>query len=280
MSGELSSGYAPVDGMHMYWQSRGRGGPAVVVVHGGFGGVSSVGALVDELARSRRVVAVELQGHGHTGDVDRPFGYRAFGDDVAAVVDHLGLGQVDLVGYSLGAGACLRAAIQHPDVVRKLVAVSFPAWRDGWFPEVRTAFDHMGSGLFETMRHSPLYAAWREAAPDPDAFPTVMDKMGELQRQPYDWREELRGVGAPTLLVFGDADSVPVSHMAEFYALLGGGLRDAGWDGDGRSAACLAVLPGQTHYDVVGSEPFLEVLRRFLDEGRTDAARDSEGDLA
>lgn len=266
MSHEPSSGYAPVNGLSMYWESRGDAGIPLVVVHGGYGVASMLSGVVDELAEGRRVIAVELQGHGHTADIDRAFTWESFGDDIAAVIGHLGLGRADLLGYSLGAGACLRTAIQHPDVVRRLVAVSFPFRRDGWFPEVRAAFDQMSHVGFEYMQPSPMYAAYSQVAPDPDAFPTLMDKMGELNRRPFDWASEVNTMPAraQTMLVYGDADSIPISHIAEFYELLGGGLADAGWDGSTRPAARLAVLPGLTHYNIFGSALLTKAVDEFL----------------
>ncbi|MGA2521133.1 MAG: alpha/beta hydrolase, partial [Acidimicrobiales bacterium] len=194
--GEPTSGYAPVNGLEMYWESFGAEGPPLVVVHGGYGLISTMAPLIDVLAEDHRVVGIEVQGHGHTGDIDRPFTYEAFGDDIAALIEHLDLGQVDLFGYSLGACSCLRAAIQHPELVRKLAVVSVPCRRDGWFPEVRAAFDQMGSAGFEYLKHSPMYEAYAKVAPDPDAFPALMDKMGQLQRRDYDWSDEIGKVSA------------------------------------------------------------------------------------
>jgi pimeloyl-ACP methyl ester carboxylesterase len=212
------------------------------------------GDVIDELAERRRVVAVELQGHGHTRDIDPPFSYEAFGDDLALVAKYLGLERVDLLGWSLGGGCCLRAAIQHAGLVRRLVVVCAPYRRDGWFPEIRAAFDQMGSAGFPEMKRSPLYDGWSQVAAEPDAFPVLMDKTGELLRRPYDWSDEVRELAAQTLLVYGDADSIPVTHAAEFFALLGGGLRDGGWEGSGRSDARLAILDGRTHYDIFESD--------------------------
>jgi pimeloyl-ACP methyl ester carboxylesterase len=209
-------------------------------------------------------VAVELQGHGHTPDVDRPFSYEAFGDDLAALVEHLGLGQADLLGYSLGAGACVRAAIQHPERVRRLAVVSTAARRDGWFPEVLAGMEQVGRAQVDDMKQSPMYAAYAAVAPDVDAFPELMDKTGALLRKPYDWTEEIRRMTVPTLLVFADADSIPTSHAAEYFGLLGGGLRDAGWDASDRSASRLAILPGYTHYDVVRAPELADVVADFL----------------
>lgn len=201
--------------------------------------------------------------------VDRAFSYEAFGDDIAALIEHLDLGQADLLGYSLGAGSSLRAAIQHPRLVRKLVVVSTPCRRDGWFPGVLAAFDQMGSAGFALLSRSPMYEAWLQVAPDPDAFPTLTDKTGDLLRRPYDWSEEVRRLSAQTLLAFADADSIPISHVAEFFALLGGGLRDPGWDGTGRPKASLSVLPGLTHYDISQSPRLAAAVDMFLEDPTT-----------
>jgi pimeloyl-ACP methyl ester carboxylesterase len=261
---EVTEGYAPVNGVQMYWRSTGQGGTPLVVVHGGFGGVGMFGGLLDRLAEHRRVIGVELQGHGHTRDIDRPFRYESFGDDLAALIEHLELGQADLLGYSLGAGSSLRAAIQHPDRVRRLAIVSTAFRRDGWFPEVLEGMAQVGRAGFDMMRQSPLYAAYAAVAPDVDAFPMLMDRTGDLLRQPYDWTEDVRGLRTPTLLVYADADSVPPSHAAEFFALLGGGLRDANWDGSLRPDSRLAILPGYTHYDVFTAPELTTVVDRFL----------------
>jgi len=262
---ETTEGYAPVNGVQMYWRSYGEGGTPLVVVHGGFGLVDTWGGLLEQLAERRRVIAVELQGHGRTADVDRPFRRESFGDDLAALIEHLGLGQADLLGYSLGAACSLQAAIRHPDRIRKLVLVSTAYKSDGWFPEVREGMAQVGSGGFEMMRQSPAYAAYAAVAPDVDAFPALMDRTGDLLRQPFDSTEEVRALRPPTLLVYADADSIPPSHAAEFFALLGGGLRDANWDGSLRPASRLAVLPGRTHYDITGSPLLAPAVVDFLD---------------
>jgi pimeloyl-ACP methyl ester carboxylesterase len=264
MSEPPTVGYAPVNGVEMYWESRGEGGTPLVVVHGGFGLISMFADLLDQLAQQRQVVAVELQGHGHTRDTDRPFRHEGFGDDLAGLIEHLGLGRADLLGYSLGAGATLRCAIQHPDRVRRLAIVSFPCRRDGWFPEILDAFAQMGRGGFDAMRQSPMYQAWSGVAPDREAFPTLMDKTGDLLRRPYDWTDEVKELTIPTLLVYGDSDSIPPAHAAEFFALLGGGLEDAGWDGTLRSSTRLAILPGLTHYDIFTAPRLESVVADFI----------------
>lgn len=150
-----------MNGVALYWEARGEGGIPLVVIHGGFGLAGMFADLLDEMAADREVVAVELQGHGHTPDIERPFTYEGFGDDVAGLIRACGFRRADVMGYSLGAGVALRAAIQHPDLVRKLVVVSFPCRSDGWYPDVRSGFDRMDRSLFDMMAQSPLYALWR-----------------------------------------------------------------------------------------------------------------------
>ena len=262
----VDEGYAPVTGgVRMYWRSLGEGGTPLVVVHGGFGDATVFGEVLDRLAGGRRVVAVELQGHGHTADVDRPFSSDVFADDVAALVRHLDLGPADLMGYSLGGSVVLRTAMRHPEVARRLVVVAAPCRRDGWLPDVLAGMAGVTSAGFEWMRQSPPYAAYAAVAPDVDAFPALMDKTGDLIRTPYDWSEEVRALTAPVQLVYGDCDGVPPAHAAEFFALLGGGLRDPGWDGSGgRPASRLAILPGRTHYDVLSAPELAPLVDDFL----------------
>lgn len=259
-----SSGYAPVNGLSMYWESTGSGGTPLVMVPGGFGVTTVFGGVTDLLAQNRQVITVELQGHGHTADVDRPFTWEQLGDDIAALARHLGLDQIDLLGNSLGGGAALRTAIQHPTLIRRLTLVSAPCRREGWFPDVLTGMEHISSAQLEMFKQGPLYAAYTAVAPDPDAFPALMDKTGALLTRPYDWRDEVAALPMPVLLAYGDADSITLTHVAEFYGLLGGGLRDAGWDGSGKSANRLAILPDRTHYDVFTAPELATVVDRFL----------------
>ena len=266
---DCTHGYAPVNGVQMYYEVRGTGGVPLVVVHGGFGLASMSAGLLDALAADRRVIAVELQGHGHTADISRPFSFHAFGDDIAALIEHLELGPADLLGYSLGGSSSLRAVIAHADLIRRIALVSIPFRRAGWFPGVLSGMDQISSAGYEMMRQTPMFSAWEAVAPDPNAFPTLMDKTGDLLRQDYDWTEEVKGITVPTLLVYGDADSIPPSHSAEFYALLGGGLTDAGWDGSGLGTNRLAILPGRTHYDIFSTDTssapeLVSVLQRFF----------------
>jgi len=247
-----TTGYAPANGVDIYWESRGSGGTPLVLLHGGYGLTSMFDALVGPLAADRQVIALELQGHGHTADTDRPFSWDAFGDDVAGVTRQLGLGPVDLLGCSLGGVTALRCAIRNPETVRRLIVVSAPFRRSAWFPEVLAGFDHMTAAtLFDLLRQGPPYAQFAKVAPDPASFTSLIDKTGALLRQPYDWGPEVAQLGLPVLLVYGDSDSIPPSHAAEFFSLLGGGQRDAGWDGGLPTASRLAIAPGRTHYNIL-----------------------------
>jgi pimeloyl-ACP methyl ester carboxylesterase len=260
-----ASGLAPINGLQLYWESSGSGGTPLVLLHGGFGLTTMLGGLTARLAAGRRVIAVDLQGHGRTADIDRPLSFKALGDDVGALIRHLGLGQVDLMGYSLGGSTALRAALQHPDLIRQLVLVATPCAREGWYPEIQAQMLQIGRGGFEMMRRTPMYAAYAAVAPNPDAFGDLMDKMGALLSTPYDWREVVADLQPPTMLVYADADSIPVTHVAEFFALLGGGLRDGSWDDSGRPKGQLAILPGTTHYTIFDSPALVEPVIAFLD---------------
>ncbi|MCM0677362.1 alpha/beta fold hydrolase [Micromonospora phytophila] len=255
--------YAEVNGLRLWHEEHGSG-PPLVLLHGGFGAVEMFAAILPALAERRRVIAIDLQGHGRTADVDRPLRYESMADDVAALIGHLGLGGADVLGYSLGGGVALRTAIQHPALVRRLVVVSAPCRRRGWYPEVLAAMAQQDEGFGERMRGTPPHQMYARVAPRPADWPRLWAKSGELLRRDYDWSAEVATLTAPTLLVFADADSVCTAHMVEFFGLLGGGHRDAGWDGTDRPAARLAVLPGLTHYDIVGSPALPAAVLPFL----------------
>jgi pimeloyl-ACP methyl ester carboxylesterase len=270
---KATPGYAPVNGLKMYYEIHGGGEP-LLLLHGGVAASEVFDPLVPALAAGRRVITVDLQGHGRTRDVARPLRYEAMADDVAGLVDHLGLGRVDLLGYSMGGGVALQTAFRHPAVVGKLVVVSMTMKREGSYPEVLAIFDQMTANaprMGELMQQSPLAARYPEAD-----WEAIFAKMGELETQEHDWSAEVAAMGAPTMLVFADADSIRPAHMVEFYGLLGGGQRDAGLDGSLRPVARLAVLPGRTHYDILGFPGLTDIVTAFLEAPVDPAAGRAE----
>ncbi len=258
------TGYAPVNGLKLYYEIHGAGEP-LVLLHGGFGMTGMFDELLPQLTANRQVIAVDLQGHGRTADIDRPMSLEAMGDDVAALITHLGFEKADVMGYSMGGGAAFRTAAQHPELVRKLVLVSFPFKRNGWYSEMTAGMEQMSAASAEFLKNTPMYHAYVAVAPDPDHFPALCDKMGEMMRRDYDWSAEVAALTVPTLLVIGDADGLPPSHAAQFFELLGGGKRDGSWDGSGMSNSQLAILPGTTHYNSVDSPLLVSIVAPFLD---------------
>ncbi|MEU5526969.1 alpha/beta hydrolase [Micromonospora chersina] len=255
--------YADVNGVRLWYEVHGTGRP-LVLLHGGYGSTEMFAPVLPHLVARRQVVAVDLQGHGRTADVDRPLRYESMAEDVAALLRHLDLPAADVLGYSLGGAVALRAAIQHPDLVRRLVLVSTPFRRQGWYPEVLAAMAAQDERVAERMRGTPPHQLYERVAPRPQDWPALWARTGELLRRDYDWSAQVAALPMPVLLVFADADSIPVHHVAEFFGLLGGGHGDAGGDGINRPASRLAVLPGLTHYDIVGSPALPAAVLPFL----------------
>jgi pimeloyl-ACP methyl ester carboxylesterase len=256
--------YAKVNGLSLYYEEHGSGEP-LVLLHGGISAGEMFGAILPALAAERRVITVDLQGHGGTADVDRPLLPETMADDIAALIRHLGVERADVMGYSLGGTVALRTAIQHPQVVRRLVLVSVGFRRDGSHPEVVQNMDQFSPELAPVLQQSPLYERYARLAPRVEDWPVLIAKTAELLHADYDWTAEVKRLEPPTMLVFADADSVRPAHIVEFYALLGGGLRDANWDGSLRPTARLAILPGTTHYDVYASPALAPAVGPFLD---------------
>jgi pimeloyl-ACP methyl ester carboxylesterase len=279
VDGKTGGNYAEVNGIRLYYEVHGAGEP-LVLLHGGLGAVEMFGEVLPLLAEGRQVVAVDLQAHGRTADIDRPLGYEAMADDVAALIEHLGFERADVMGYSLGGGAALQTAIRHPGAVRKLVVVSTPFKRDGWYPEVLAGMGQMGPEAAEPMKATPMYALYSSVAPRPDDWPVLLTKLGALLRKDYDWSGDVAAVGTPTLIVVGDADSVRTSHAVEFFELLGGGKADAGWDGSGMSNARLAILPATTHHDIFSSPTLASAVAPFLDAPTPEAEPGAGGGTA
>lgn len=272
-SSGASGSYASVNGLNLYYELHGdrAAGRPLVLLHGGLGTIGMFGEVLTLLAEGRQVIAVELQAHGHTAEIDRPLSFEAMADDIAALIKQLSLNSADILGYSLGGGVALQTAIRHPDVVGKLVAVSTPCKRDGWYPEVLAGMAAMNADAARTWVGSPMHQAYASVAPKPENWPLLADKLGQLLKKDYDWSKEIAVLKAPVLIVVGDADSVRTAHAVELFGLLGGGKVDAGWDGSGMSNARLAVLPGTTHYNIFSSSTLASIVTPFLDAPMPEA---------
>jgi pimeloyl-ACP methyl ester carboxylesterase len=264
--------YARVNGLDLYYELHGSGQP-LVVLPGSFWTIEAMGEVVPQLATTRRVIAVELQGHGHTADIDRPLSYESMADDIAALIASLGLEQVDLFGYSLGGGVALQTAIRHPEVVRKLALASTAFKRDGWYPEDLAAMSAISA---EAFAGTPIHDAYLKTSPVPEAWPTFVAKVRQLVTSDYDWTAGVAALRIPTLFLVGDADGLRLAHVMEFFGLLGGGQGDGDLSGLPRTS--LAVLPATTH---VGWAPpyhgimtrthlLLPILTEFLDAPMPD----------
>ena len=259
--------YAKVNGINLYFETHGAGRP-LILLHGGLGSGEMFGPILPTLAEHHQVIAVDLQGHGRTADIDRPIDIRLMADDIAALIDHLGLDRPDLVGYSLGGGVALQTAVRYPAKVRRLVVASANIRPDAIDPEIRAQQGQVNAAAAEFMKDTPMYQLYQRVAPHPEDFPRLLDKMGESMAKDFDFTEEVHGLQVPTLIVAADADMAPPSHYVEVFGLLDGGLRDGGWTGEGRPQGghALAILPGLTHYNIFSSPLFAAVTLAFLDE--------------
>ena len=258
--------YAEVNGINLYYETHGSGRP-LVLLHGGLGSGEMFGPLLPVLAERHHVIAVDLQGHGRTADIDRPIDLRLMAGDIAALIDHLGLATPDVVGYSLGGGVAFHTAAQYPAKVRRLVMASANTRSDAIYPEMRAQQGQVNAAAVDFMKDTPMYQLYQRVAPRPEDFPRLLTKIGESMSKDFDFTEEVRGLQMPTLVVAADADMAPPSHYVEVFNLLGGGLRDGGWMGEGRPKGghALAILPGLTHYNIFNSPLFAAVTLAFLE---------------
>jgi pimeloyl-ACP methyl ester carboxylesterase len=262
--------YAEVNGINLYYETHGSGRP-LILLHGGLGSGEMFGPVLPLLAKRHQVVAVDLQGHGRTADIDRPIDIRLMAGDISALIDHLRLAMPDVVGYSLGGGVALQTAARYPSKIRRLVMVSANIRTDAIYPEMRAQQGQVNAAAIEFMKDTPMYQLYERVAPRPEDFPRLLEKIGEAMSKDFDFTEDVRGLNMPTLVVAADADMAPPSHYADVFKLLGGGLRDGGWMGEGRPEGghALAILPGLTHYNIFNSPLFAAATLAFLEEQPT-----------
>ena len=260
----VRTGRASVNGIDYYYEIHGRGEP-LLLLHGGLGSIDMFGPVLALLAARRQVIGVDLHGHGRTPLGDRKISLIDMADDMEALLGQLGYRQVDVMGYSFGGGVAFRLAVQHPDRVRRLVVASAGFAQAGFHPEMLPMQAQVGAAMAPMMKDTPMYRSYAAVAPHPEEFPILLDRMGELMRTPYDWREEVKTLRMPVLLVFGDSDMFRLEHVVEFYRLLGGGARDAGWGREHMAQNRLAILPDLTHYEMFMSPRLVDTVLPFLD---------------
>jgi pimeloyl-ACP methyl ester carboxylesterase len=249
-----------VNGMQIYYEVSGSGDP-LIVLHGAYMNIPSMGAIIPKLAETHKVYALEFQGHGRTTDIDRPITYPNLADDVAAFMDKVGVTKADVFGYSMGAAAGLQLAIRHPEKVNKLVAASVAYDAGGWQPEFKAFIPKMTVEMFLNM---PFAQDYRKLAANPEGFPALVKKLIALEHEPMAWENDVKAMKTPVLIITGDADVATLEHSAAMFRLLGGGVM--GDMGKPLPASRLAVLPATSHTAVINQtnlligfiEPFLK----------------------
>ena len=261
----VETGRAPVNGLSMYYEIYGEGRP-LILLHGAYHTIDTLGPILPGLAATRRVIAPEQQGHGHTADIDRPITYEQMADDTAALLRHLEIDNSDVFGYSMGGGIALQLAIRHSAAVRKLVVASAGYTSVSMHPAALEMFPSISAELFAG---TPIEEAYLRNAPNPGDFPRLVEKLKHLDTTEFAWpADDIRGIAAPTMIVLGDSDVVRLEHAVELFRLLGGGVMA---DLQGMPKSQLAVLPGTSHFMPPGfglldrAHWLLELIPPFLD---------------
>ena len=267
--------YADVNGVHLYYETHGAGRP-LILLHGGLMSGEMFAPVLPILSAGHQVITVDLQGHGRTADVDRPIDPALMADDIAALIDHLGLEKPDVVGFSLGGGVAWHVAFKYPEKVNRVVTAAANIRRSAIYPDMLAQQGQVNAAAAEFMKETPMYQLYERVAPRPEDFPRVLDKLGALMAVDFDYTEQVRHLRVPTLVVAADADMAPPSHYVEIFDLLDGGRRDGGWMGEGRPKGghALAILPGLTHYNLGDSPLFAVTALAFLDQA--DAAAEAD----
>lgn len=258
-----STGHVMANGVNYYYEIHGAGEP-LLLLHGGLGSIDMFGPVLPALARDREVIAVDLHGHGRTMLGDRPIDLSEIGNDLAVLLEQLGYQTLDVMGYSFGGGAAFRLAVQHPRYVRRLVLVSAGYAQDGFHPEMLPQQAMVSSAMADAIKDTPMAITYKAVAPRPEDFPRLLDRMGEYMRKGFNWAEDVRKLQMPVMLVFGDSDMYRPEHIVSFYKLLGGGLKDAGWQREHMSKNRLAILPNVTHYDMLLAPLLVPTVLPFL----------------
>ena len=256
-----TTGYAPVNGVKMYYEVHGSGEP-VVLLHGAFMTITNNWTgWIGELSKTRKVIAVEMQGHGRTADTKRDITSENLADDVAALLEQLKIPRADLIGYSMGGAVAMQCAIRHPDKVRKVVVISSVFRRDGM---VKEALDMFPTLTAEAFKGSPIEVEYKKLSPTPDDFPKFVKRLLATASTGHDLgADKLKATTAPMFFIHGDADGIRLEHIAEMFRLKGGEIHG---DMKPRSASRLAILPNTTHVTLMQRIPIIvPMVNDFLD---------------
>ncbi len=264
-----TTGYAPVNGLKMYYEIRGEGDP-VVLLHGAFMTITNNWTApwgngetnwIAELSKTRKVIAVEMQGHGRTTDIDRDISAENLADDVSALLDYLKIPSADIIGYSLGGGAAMQCAIRHPEKVRKVIVISYTFRSDGWVKEKNDAMPKLTADAF---KGSPIEIEYKKLSPTPDKFADFVNHLKAAAIKPYDFgADKFKATKAPMFFIDGDADGVRIEHIAEMFSLKGGG--NSG-DLGSRSPSRVTILPDTTHVALMSrGQTIIPMINEFLD---------------
>ena len=262
------SGYAPVNGLQMYYEIHGSGGTPLLLLHGGLFNIDlQFGELLPSLAATRHVIAADFQGHGRTNDIDRLLACADLASDVVGLLRHLDVPQADVFGFSVGGGVALHLAIRHPELVRKVIVSSVSFHPDGDRPENTEA---VGEMTVDMIAGTPMEQDYRAKSPHPNRLQNLLDKLGTFDHGFTGWSDDdIRGIAAPTLLTVGDADAVQLEHAVRFLQLRGG---DVNGDFVGVPASHLAVFPGTTHFfGLARTDLVRDVVLTFLDAPMPEA---------
>lgn len=253
-------GYAAVDGLSMYYEVHGIGEP-LVLLHGGFMTIDAFGPLLPSLAQFRQVIAIELEGHGRTADLDRPLSVEQMAEDVVVLLDQIGIRRADFFGFSMGGMVSLRIAIRHAERVSRLVAVSTPYNIEGYLPSVVAGWPGMTP---EVLAGTPMEQVYAQTAPDPDHWPVFVAKMRASLMSFKGWPDsDIQSIQSPTFIILGDADLIRLEHGVRMFRLLAGEKIEAGMGELPKSQ--LAVLPGTSHFSILYRlDLLLPVIMPFL----------------
>lgn len=265
------TGYVGINGIDYHYQVHGEGEP-LVLLHGGLGTFDMFAPILASLSATRQVIGIDLHGHGRTPLGERRVDLVEMGGDLGRLVEMLGHQWVDVMGYSMGGGVAAQIAVQRPDLVRRLVLISTPAAKDGFYPEIVAQMHEIGAHTAEAMVGTPMHDSYVAVAPVVEDFPRLLEAMGDMVRRPDIYELEVEKLTMPVMLIYGDADMFRLEHVVEFYRRLGGGQGDAGWMRENMPTNRLAILPDLTHYEIFMAPAMVETALSFLN-GQSNVPR-------